>query len=90
MQRFIMLVNDPWVFWSIVLFVGASGTWAILWPQRFARAAQFSSSWVDSAKLLAVLDRRIELDAFVLRNTRAFGVLLLAGLATYIGLIVCR
>ena len=90
MQYLALIVSDPWVFWSVVTFVGSFAIWAIFWPQRFAQIAQVSSSWVDSTKLLAVLDRRIEIDQFVLRYTRAFGVALLSGLALYVGLVLCR
>jgi uncharacterized membrane protein len=87
MVRFALLFNDPWVFWSIVVFIGSFAVWAICWPQRFSSLAQSSSSWVDSSKALAVLDRRVEVDHFILRNSRTFGVVLLVGLALYVGLV---
>jgi hypothetical protein len=87
MVKFALLFDDPWLFWSIVVFIGSFAIWAICWPQRFAQLARASSSWIDSSKMLAVLDKRLELDSFVLRYTRAFGVFLLIGLALYMGLV---
>jgi len=88
MVKFACMFDDPWLYWSIVTFVGSFGIWAVCWPQRFAQLARTSSSWIDSNKLLAVFDKRVELDGFVLRYTRVFGLALLMGLAVYMGLIV--
>jgi len=90
MVKFALMFDDPWLFWSIVIFIGSFGFWAICWPQRFAQLARSSSSWIDSNKMLAVFDTRVEVDAFILRYTRVFGVALLMGLALYMSLVVFR
>jgi hypothetical protein len=69
------------VLWIVgFCLCGALGLMAVAAPRAFQRLAQRSSKWVDSEKLLAVLDKRVDIDAYVLRYTRLFGAAVLCGL----------
>jgi hypothetical protein len=70
-----------WISWAIVGVAGSMGTLALLSPRRFARLAEWSSIWVDTDRWASKLDRRVEIDSYVLRYGRRFGAVLLAAAA---------
>ncbi len=56
---------------------GTLGLVAFISPRRFARIAVWSSGWVDSGKWLKCLDRRFDIDRYVLRYSRILGILVI-------------
>jgi len=78
-----VLTHNQWwyVVWTLLGIVGASGLLAVLSPRRFSWLATRSSVWFESERLLKKLDRRIEIDSYVLRDCRLFGVLVVAAAA---------
>jgi hypothetical protein len=77
------LTHNQWwyVVWTLLGIVGASGLLAVLSPRLFSWLATRSSVWYESEGLLKKLDRRIEIDSYVLRHCRLFGVLVVAAAA---------
>jgi len=63
--------------WLAVGLVGCVGILAVVKPSLFAVVAQRSSHWVDSNKVLAQLDRRVDVDKYVLPYSRVLGVAVL-------------
>ena len=59
---------------------GLLGSIAVAMPGVFQRLARQSSQWVDAERLLAVLDKRVDIDTYILRYTRLFGAFILCGL----------
>ena len=80
MQLFFAAVEPNWdsLLWVILGIVGAVGLLAILSPRRFSALATRGGQWVDTNKVLAQLDRRIDIDAYVLPFSRVLGVAVLA------------
>lgn len=56
------------------------GLVAVIRPPCFHALAWHGSTWVDSNRWVALLDRRIDVDAYVLPHARLFGCLLLAAM----------
>ena len=70
-----------WLVWSLLAVFGLLGLLAVLSPKSFERVSTCGSQWVHTEKLLAVLDRQYDVDGFVLRHCRLFGLLVLAAVA---------
>jgi hypothetical protein len=71
------LVWEP--FCEILLVsCGVIGLIALLSPKAFQRIAKFSGYWIDSNRILAWLDKPIDVDLLVLPHSRKFGVAVLA------------
>ena len=68
--------------WVGLGMLAAVGLLAVVSPSRFTALASRSNQWVDSDKYLRVLDKRIEIDQYVLPYSRWLGlaVLLAVGL----------
>ena len=69
------LNSVDFIILSVLSALGITGVLAIVSPRSFARIASSCSRWVDSANLLHVFDKRVELDQCVLPYSRALGVL---------------
>jgi hypothetical protein len=70
-----------WLLAGLALFT-VVGLLAVVSPRWFAIVAtQGNSQWFDTTKLLAPLDKRINIDAYVLRHSRLLGVAVLAAVA---------
>ena len=50
-------------------------------PKRFRSLAEFGDRWLDSEKLLAQLDQRIDVDRFVPPYSRWLGAAVVAAVA---------
>lgn len=61
--------------------IGLTGLLALISPRLFESVATSSSRWVDSQKLLAVLDKRIDIDHLVLPYCRILGALVVVSVA---------
>jgi hypothetical protein len=67
--------------WFALGIVGAVGLLAILSPRRFSALATRGGQWVDSNKILAQLDKRVDIDAYVLPFSRVLGLAVLVAVA---------
>ena len=61
--------------------VGCGGLLALVSPSLFAVVAKRSSRWVESDKVLAHLDKRIDIDSYVLPYSRVLGIAVLLAVA---------
>ncbi len=64
---------------TMILSVSACGVLALVAPNKFERIARFWGRWVETKPTVPLADRRIDIDDFVLRHARVFGLLLCAG-----------
>ena len=83
MSSIITLVQRIWEPCSLIL-LGAAGIFglvALVSPQSFKRMAEFGGRWLDSSKITAQLDRRIDVDRLVLPHSRMLGAAVLASVA---------
>ena len=56
---------------------GSIGLTALLCPQTFGRIATCGGRWIDSKPILEALDKRYDIDRFVLPHSRLLGVALM-------------
>ena len=70
-----------WVVLPSLALVGATGALAMISPRLFSRLAHASSLWVDFDGMVDKMQRRIDIDHYVLRHCRLFGVVVLAAVA---------
>lgn len=66
------------VLWACLGIVGFLGILALVSPRRFNVLATGSARWIDTTKLTTVVDKRIDIDRFVLPFSRLLGVAVLA------------
>lgn len=74
----LMFARWQWVAAALLGFVGLSGLLALVSPRLFSRVAAYGSIWVDTDRWLKRFDRRLDVDPFVLRHCRLFGLLSIA------------
>jgi hypothetical protein len=67
-----------WLMWSLLGFAGAVGLVAAISPRLFSRLTTWCNIWVDTENIVKKLDRRIEIDQYVVRHSRLFGILVVA------------
>jgi hypothetical protein len=65
------------LMWIGLGILVALGLLAVISPTRFSALASRSGQWVDSEKYLRVLDKRIDVDQYVLPYSRWLGVAVL-------------
>ena len=75
-------VSTGTLVWTLLGSVGLIGLVAVLSPRCFSALAVRSNHWVDTAKLLACLDRPIDIDRHVLPFSRALGIAVIAAVCT--------
>ena len=92
MDRTSMLIEHMWFpLLTATVAAGASlGVLALVSPKTFSSVALYSSQWVDSNRVVALLDRRIDIDRFVLGHSRIFGTLVLVAVAVLVALLLGR
>ncbi len=66
---------------ALLAVAGLLGAVAILSPRLFALTAKKGATWIDSDQCFRLLDRRLDVDEFVLRHSRIFGTLVVASVA---------
>jgi hypothetical protein len=69
------------VSWVLLATVALLGLVALTAPRSFARIAAGGARWFDTNKWLAALDRRVDVDGYVLPFSRLLGGLVLAAAA---------
>jgi hypothetical protein len=65
------------MLWIGLGILAAVGLLAVISPARFSALASRSGHWVDTEKYLRVLDKRIDVDQYVLPYSRWLGVAVL-------------
>lgn len=78
-----------WVVLGFLGFVAVAGFLALCSPPLFSRLARWGSIWVDTNKLVDKLQRRIEIDGYVLKHCRLFGFAVLGAVAVLGSMLVC-
>jgi hypothetical protein len=66
---------------ALLSLCGLFGLIALLSPRHFEVLARKSSRWIDSRRIVEVLDRRIDVDDYVLPHSRLLGALVLAAVS---------
>ena len=67
--------------WILLVSAGVVGLVALVSPKTFRRVAECGGAWCDSSKVLARLDKPIDVDAMVLPHSRLLGASVLAAVA---------
>jgi len=67
---------------------GLCGIVAILSPRTFRSIATFARRGIDTSRWLAWLDKSVDVDKFILRHARIFGLVTLAGILFAVWLIL--
>jgi hypothetical protein len=74
-------VSKQSILWGTLAFLGLIGLIAIVSPRRFEKLATRSGKWVDTNKLAEVLDKRVDIDHYVLPFSRLLGVAVILSVA---------
>jgi hypothetical protein len=74
-------VSKQAVLWTTLALLGLVGLIAVISPNRFQKLATRSGQWVDTNKLAEVLDRRVDIDRYVLPFSRLLGVAVILSVA---------
>ena len=74
------------VVWTLLGICGAAGLLAFVSPQKFSSLTSHSNTWVDTNKFLETLDKRVDIDKYVLPFSRVLGfsVLIAVGVIAYL------
>jgi hypothetical protein len=82
----LLATPHPWVIgvWVLLSFCGFAGIVAVASPRWFARLSRGGSKWIDTNRVAAVLDRRIEVDQYLLPYSRWLGAAVLASVAALV------
>jgi hypothetical protein len=63
--------------WCVLGLLATVGLLAVLSPRRFQAIATRGSQWVDTNRLLSLLDRRVDVDQYLLPASRSLGAIVL-------------
>ena len=63
------------LFMAMLALSAICGVIAMASPKRFRAIAVYSAQWIDTEGIGKWLDRRIDIDCYVLRHPRAFGAI---------------
>jgi hypothetical protein len=69
------------VAWLLLALSGSLGLMALISPRCFHRVSAAGSRWVDTTKLIERLDRRFDVDRYILPYSRVLGALVVASVA---------
>ncbi len=74
------------LLWISLAIIGVVGLVAVLSPARFNALATRGAFWVDTSKLTVAIDKRFDIDRFILPFSRILGVAVLAavGVLAYV------
>jgi hypothetical protein len=62
------------ILWGTLGLLGFVGLIAIVSTARFAKLARGGGRWIDINKFVAILDKRVDIDHYVLPFSRLLGV----------------
>ncbi len=82
-------VNASSVVWGMLGLIALVGLVALVSPRVFRTLAVRSNQWVDTDRVLACLDRRVDIDHHVLPFARPLGFAVLTAVAV-IALVYAR
>lgn len=70
---------------ALLAISGISGLIALISPRLFSKLAGGANHWVDTARILAPLDTRVDIDSHILPHSRLLGaaVLLAVGVLSF-------
>lgn len=68
---------SPWT-WLLLSALASVGILAMISPHHFSKLATRGNGWIDTNKLLAVFDKRIDIDEAVKPFSRVLGFSVLA------------
>ncbi len=74
-------ISKQAVLWTTLALLGLVGLIAVISPNRFQKLATRSGQWVDTNKLAEVLDKRVDIDRYVLPFSRLLGVAVILSVA---------
>ncbi len=80
LTNLLQVVSLP-AFLALLGVSGIAGLVAVVSPQRFKVIVERSGRWIDTNKIVARLDKPVNVDQHVLRHTRVFGAVVLAAVA---------
>jgi hypothetical protein len=91
MPSFPVISSAVWtpVIWGMLVVTGVVGAVALLSPRIFAKLSAQTSRWVDSKKVLECLDKRIDIDQYVLPFSRWLGAAVVASV-TALALVIWK
>jgi hypothetical protein len=72
------------ILWGTLGLLGLIGAIAVVSPTVFAKLATRSGRWVDTNKIVQVLDKRVDIDHYVLPFSRLLGVAVIASVAVLV------
>lgn len=78
----------PWV-WILLGVLASIGLLALISPRRFSSLAARGGDWVDTNRLLSVLDKRVDIDQHVLPFSRVLGFAVFSS-AIILGVLLSR
>jgi hypothetical protein len=78
MQTFVLWSPGMWALLSVV---GGIGLLAIISPSSFSALTTRSNLWIDTNKLVAALDKRVDVDRYILPFSRALGLAVVLAVA---------
>jgi hypothetical protein len=68
------LESVQWLIWLLLAGSLILGLLAVINPDRFRAIASGGARWVDTNKFLQRLDEPVNIDQFVFRHSRSFGI----------------
>jgi hypothetical protein len=74
-------ISKQAVLWTTLALLGLVGLIAVISPNRFQKLAKRGGQWVDTNKLAEVLDKRVDIDRYVLPFSRLLGVAVILSVA---------
>ena len=74
-------ISKQAVLWTTLALLGLVGLIAVISPNRFQKLATRGGQWVDTNKLAEVLDKRVDIDRYVLPFSRLLGVAVILSVA---------
>ncbi|HZZ28265.1 MAG TPA: hypothetical protein VFE46_09720 [Pirellulales bacterium] len=77
----VAVISKQAVLWTTIGIIGMLGLIAVISPAFFAKVATRSARWVDTRKFTDALDKRIDIDRYVLPFSRLLGVAVLLAVA---------
>jgi hypothetical protein len=83
------IISRQAILWGALSIFGFIGLIAVVSPNRFAVLATRSGRWVDTNKVLEVLDKRIDIDRYVLPFSRLLGITVILAVAVLAYVIYC-
>ena len=86
MNSFVVLfqmIAKP-LFFLLLGISALAGVIAIVSPRLFERTVALTSRTIDTKKILAVLDKPVDIDRYTLAHSRLLGVVVIAAVGTLI------